>query len=277
MGYKLVVWECGAYEHIQSRTLLWLYLVQMHFTLHRFRRVLNLLVTLVGAHSRSGWRRSPTAGTNNAWTYDDSTGYITTKAPYPAAPCDKSNCCLTPDPCTAPCELPSGWGAKFLLVFCVATTLYLLGGAVSTIAVYLRDRHVPFFPSLRKNGLVLVASDRLYVQGYAVKVQGKDHRTDGLTTLVPHWEHWLNVAGLCRDGITFSVAYAQAKMHGADYSPVPPVSSKASAEQPAARKPVDPDSPLRNPGDEEKPLFGAETADDQPQNAESGSDEELVE
>ena len=107
-------------------------------------------------------------------------------------------------------------------------------------------------------------------QGYAVKVQGKDHKTDGITALVPHWEHWLNVAGVCRDGMTFSGAFVQAKMKGGEYTPVPIVQKSETLEQPASSTKVDPDSPLRNPAEQNKPLFGDEKAA-------SDSDEELIE
>ena len=78
------------------------------------------------------------------------------------------------------------------------------------------------------------------------------------------------MAGLCRDGMTFSGAYVQARMKGGEYTPVPAVQKSEASEQPASSTKVDPDSPLRNPAEQDKPLFGAEKA-------ESGSDEELVE
>ena len=104
-------------------------------------------------------------------------------------------------------------------------------------------------------------------------MQGKDHRTDGIKSMIPHWEHWLNVAGLCRDGMTLSAAYVQARLNGDDYTPIAPVPSAGNDS--ANSKVVDPDSPLRSPADLEKPLF-ADAADEQ-QQAGSGSDEELVE
>lgn len=115
------------------------------------------------------------------------------------------------------------------------------------------------------------------MQGYAVKVQGKDYRTDGFASLAPHWEQWANVAGLCKDGMTFSYAYVQAKRNGGDYSPIAAAKSSDVADEPATSKPVDPDSPLRKPGDEDKPLFDAGPASKEAEKAGSGSDEELVE
>ena len=140
----------------------------------------------------------PSPTTNDAWHWNKKTGNFKTPQPYGGATCDKSNCCLSPLPCTTPCVLPSGWGVVFLLVFSVTTFLYVMGGA-----------------------------------GYAIKVQGKDYKTDGVTSLCPHHAMWAFLSGLVNDGAALTSASIQAqiaKARGNRYESVPDVATAATAD-----------------------------------------------
>eukprot|EP01047_Picozoa_sp_COSAG01_P081453 COSAG01_NODE_16246_length_1255_cov_1.520761_2_plen_117_part_00 len=51
-------------------------------------------------------------------------------------------------------------------------------------------------------------------QAYAIKVQGKDYKTDGIKSLFPNMPVWVSLYGLVQDGVAFSYAELRSRMNG---------------------------------------------------------------
>ena len=112
----------------------------------------------------------------NQWFhYDADSGALTTEAPgKPADGCTGLGCCLTAKPCIAPCTLPMGWGGHFILALAALCSSYLLVSMV-----------------------------------YMGRLEQLD--LGDVRTFSPHGAQIAALAGLVRDGFTFSFgAYAVA-------------------------------------------------------------------
>jgi hypothetical protein len=51
-------------------------------------------------------------------------------------------------------------------------------------------------------------------QAYAIKVQGKDYKTDGIKSLFPNLPVWVSLYGLVQDGVAFTYAELRSRMNG---------------------------------------------------------------
>jgi hypothetical protein len=120
------------------------------------------------------------------WKWDKSTGNFRVGEHLGGGSCDdKLNCCLSALPCTLPCVLPAKWG--FLLSISVIIFVYVAAGAA-----------------------------------YAIKVQRKHIKTDGLRSMFPHYTQWRSLFGLVKDGALFTSAKLHAlKLRYAPYESIP--------------------------------------------------------
>ena len=110
-------------------------------------------------------------------------------------------CCVTADPCVAPCSLPLGWGWSFIIVFGCSSVLYLFGGL-----------------------------------WWAVKVQGKmpTHNVSFMLGEHPHAAYWQGFHGCVHDGIVYAVRRQASWRAGKGYEEVPAVpKAEAAAASPA--------------------------------------------
>ena len=114
---------------------------------------------------------------NNQWTFTQTTGLlkVTASVDFSAASVCKDhpdNCCLASTPCVWPCSrLSDGWW--FIIVVIGGAGLYLAGGLL-----------------------------------YSHRVLGKTPAVHGVLAMLPHQTHWQALAGLVRDGQTFTVKNA---------------------------------------------------------------------